>query len=96
MRCPECGNPINKNLACTQCSWDWSKFQWVLLGRFNQPNHLIITSLLQAQQIPLKTIKQEIAQFPFSIGPLSEILIFVPEPCLEEARELIDIPYDSA
>lgn len=96
MYCPKCSSPIDNNLACPQCGWDWSKVQWVLLGRFGPPSHVIIASLLHSQQIPVKTINQEVAGFPLSIGPLSETLIFIPEPCLEEARNLINMTNDSA
>lgn len=96
MNCPKRSNSVDDNLPCSQCHQDWAKVQWVLLGKFSPPNHLIISSLLQSQQIPFKTINQEIAQFPFSIGPLSETLVFVPDPCLNEARDLINAPYDSA
>jgi hypothetical protein len=40
----------------------------------------------------MKTINQDPAQFPFTIGPLAETLIFVPDFFLSEALELIEGP----
>jgi|GEM_PF-314210 hypothetical protein len=92
MRCPLCQSFLNEQNTCPQCAWNISKSQWALLGGFAPPRLLIIESLLQSCGIPMKTINQDPAQFPFTIGPLAETLIFVPDFFLSEALELIEGP----
>lgn len=92
MRCPLCQTFLDEQNTCPQCAWNTSQSKWAMLGGFELPRLLIIESLLQSYGIPMKTVNQDPAQFPFKTGPLAETLIFVPDFFLSEALELIEGP----
>lgn len=90
MDCPNCKIPLNQFNRCTNCNYDLDRAHWVIIKKVYPPNELILESVLQSYGIPVKLISKEVAQIPFSIGPLAEIKIAVPESEADTAVKLLD------
>ncbi len=63
---------------------------WITISKVYPPNDIVIESMLKFYGIPVKVSRREIPQLPFSIGPLAEVTIAVPEELVEEARDLLE------
>ncbi len=89
MNCPLC-NEFLQNSRCPSCAYDFNKDRWVCIKQVYPPDALILTSLLESNNIPVKTRGREVSQIPVGIGPLAETNIYVPERFAAEASALID------
>jgi hypothetical protein len=93
MICPQCKEALKENqMRCPLCGFNLDECDWVIIARVYQPDDLIVESLLRSCDIPVKLIREAIGSgqaFNFSIGPLAEVKIAVPQICASEAADLL-------
>lgn len=91
MNCPNCNKILTDNsLLCSNCGYDLREIPWVIICKTYPPNDILIESFLKSCGIPVQLLKESIASvYNFSIGPLGEVKVVVPEMLAEETFRLL-------
>ena len=91
--CPHCHNEIPpEKTQCVFCGFDHSHIKWSLLIEIMPPSDLIVESLLESCDIPVKLVRRpELPSLPSFLFPssLTPVSVMVPEQLLQQAQEII-------
>lgn len=92
MNCPNCNNSmLDENLFCPNCKFSLNACKWIVISRVYPPNDIIIESLLNSCEIPVKLFREAIGPIQgLAIGPLAEVKIAVPEIMADTAIKLLE------
>ena len=83
-------NSHEKGLGPLQRLSDKQVKSWITISKVYPPDDIVIESMLKFYGIPVRISRREIPQFPFTTGPLAEVIIAVPEEMVDEARDLLE------
>lgn len=81
------GHPSDQDLQNQNSELEQTN--WITVTKLFPPDDIIVESLLKFHDIPVRLIRREISGFPFSTGPLAEVIIAVPQEMAAVAYELI-------
>ncbi len=91
MDCPVCNHRFPDNSGtCPECGFNFNQINWITVGKTYHPQDIIIESLLNSANIPVRLIKKEVYGFPVAIGPLAEVKVLVPDKLADTAKHIID------